>query len=66
MIKHVLALVVFAVIPSSFWGVLAGLIVNPTFGIVVALVFVIVGLDVCLRPSDKARKLWNAIERPSS
>lgn len=66
MLKHVFALVVFVVIPAAFWGFLAGVIVNPTLGYVAALVFAIVGLDVCLRPSDNERKLWDAIERPGS
>lgn len=68
MTKQALGLLVFVVSPAAFWGFLTALIVNARLGAIVALVFVCIGLDICLRSSEAKheKKVWDAIEERSS
>lgn len=58
-----IAAIFFATVPAGFWGIITSLIIGPEFGSIVALVFVLAGLDVCLRPNAKEREMIDAIER---
>lgn len=49
MIKHILAAIVFILLPVLFWGSVFYYFVSPDVGKAVMIVMTIVGVDTCIR-----------------